>query len=81
MKLIILEILKKGNAQKYLLWPNPWVCIIVFVVVIDHSRLKLRRLLSLSFGAYESYLIFDIKNRCGNTSYHKICPWEIQNKV
>lgn len=53
----------------------------VFVVVIDHSRLKLRRLLSLSFGAYESYLIFDIKNRCGNTSYHKICPWEIQNKV
>lgn len=43
----------------------------VFVVVLDHSRLKLRRLLSLSFGAYESYLIFDIKNRCGNTSYHK----------
>lgn len=51
-----------------------------FVVSIDH-RLKLRWLLSLFFGAYGSYLIFHIKNRCGNTSYHKVCPWEIQNKV
>lgn len=84
MKLIKLEILKKVNAQKYIF--NLIYGFVLFVfVVIERSRMKLMWFLSLSFSTYESYLIFHIKNRCGNTSYHKICPWEksfiFQNKV
>lgn len=85
MKLIKLEILKKVNAQKYIFNLIYGFVLFVFVVVIERSRMKLRWFLSLSFSTYESYLIFHIKNRCGNTSYHKICPWEksftFQNKV
>lgn len=35
MGLIKSENSKNINAQKYILWPNPWGCIICSAVVID----------------------------------------------
>lgn len=53
MKLTKRESLKNINAQRSTLQPNPWIMLFFFfVVVVDHSGLKLRSLESLSLGTY-----------------------------